>query len=126
MICKGNASLSNFGFCIFEVSDFLKKGAFWLGEGSDDIWTFMYMGKEIDSIITEAQRQMHKGVQYQDTQIYALLNCLIDNNIQFAMWYDTYVEDLALCNSKEEVLRVCYEQVMDESGMCEVYIVSNA
>jgi len=124
IICKGSSQLSALGFSILDTNDFLMRGAFWLG-GTGDIWTFKYNGKEIDSIITDAQSQMHKGIQYQDTQIYKLLNCLIDNNIRFAMWYDGYVENLDLCNTKDEVLKACYEQIMDESGMCEVYIVSN-
>lgn len=57
--------------------------------------------------------------------IYKLLNCLIDNGIHFAMWYDTYVENLDICNTKDEVLETCYKQIMDKSGMCEVYIVFN-
>lgn len=124
IICKGNGQLSGLGFSIVDASDFLMRGAFWLGSTSD-IWTFKYKGKEIDSIITDAQSQMHNGIRYEDTQIYKVLNCLIDNNICFAMWYDVYVEDLDLCNTKDEVLKVCYEQIMDESGMCEVYLVSN-
>lgn len=124
IICKGNGQLSGLGFSIVDACDFLMRGAFWLGSTSD-IWTFKYKGKEIDSIITDAQSQMHNGIRYEDTQIYKVLNCLIDNNICFAMWYDVYVEDLDLCNTKDEVLKVCYEQIMDESGMCEVYIVSN-
>lgn len=125
IICKGNGHLSDLGFSIVDASDFLMRGAFWLG-GTSDIWTFKYKGKEIDSIITDAQSQMHNGIRYEDTQIYKVLNCLIDNNICFAMWYDVYVEDLDLCNTKDEVLKVCYEQIMDESGMCEVYLVWNA
>ena len=99
IICKGNSQLSALGFSILDTNDFLMKGAFWLG-GTNDIWTFKYNGKEIDTIITDAQSQMHKGIRYQDTQIYKLLNCLIDNNIRFAMWYDVYVENLDLCNRK--------------------------
>lgn len=124
IICKGNKELSALGFSTVEADDFLMRGAFWLG-GTSDIWTFKYMGKEIDAIITEAQSQMQNGMRFEDTQIYKLINCLIDNKICFAMWYDVYVEDLDLCNTKEEVLKTCYEQIMDESGMCEVYIVSN-
>lgn len=119
IICKGNAQLSALGFSIVDVdaSDFLMRGAFWLG-GTSDIWTF----KEIDTIITDAQCQMQNGMRYEDTQIYKLINCLIDNNICFAMWYADYIEELDVCNTKEEVLKTCYEQIMDKSGMCEVYI----
>lgn len=124
IICKGEGKLSASDFSIVDVSEFLMRGAFWLG-GTSGIWTFRYKGKEIDNIITDAQSQMHNGIQYQDTQIYKLLNCLMDNNIRFAMWYDVYVEKLDLCNTKKEVLQTCYEQIMDASGMCEVYIVSN-
>lgn len=124
IICKGNVQLSDLEISIVDTNNFLMRGSFWLGETSD-IWTFKHKGKEIDNIITDAQSQMHKGVRYQDTQIYKLLNCLVNNNIRFAMWYDIYVDNLELCNTKDEVLKVCYEQIMDTSGMCEVYIVSN-
>lgn len=123
IICKGNAPLNDIQFSITHADNFLMRGAFWLG-GTDDIWTFQFSGKEIDEIITDAQSQMQNGIQYQDTQIYKLLNFLIDNHIHFAMWYDIYVEELVLCKTKEEVLTTCYEQLIDKSGMCEVYIVS--
>lgn len=124
IICKGNAQLSVLGFSIVDVSDFLMRGAFWLG-GTSDIWTFKYMGKDIDTFITDAQSQMHNGIQFEDTQIYKIINCLIDNKICFAMWYDEYIEELNVCNTKDEVLKTCYEQIMNENGMCEVYIVFN-
>lgn len=124
IICKGHATLSALGFSVVNACDFLMRGAFWLG-GTSDIWTFKYMGKEIDTIITDAQCQMHNGMRYEDTQIYKLINCLIDNNISFAMWYDDYIEELEVCNTKDEVLKACYEQIMDKNGMCEVYIVLN-
>ena len=125
IICKGNNQLNDLGFSIENACEFLMQGAFWLGETSD-IWTFRYKGKEIDDIITDAQNQIHNGVRYQDTQVYELLNCLMDNNISFAMWYDIYVEELDLCSTKDEILETCYKQMMDESGMCEVYLVWNA
>ncbi len=125
IICKGNNQLSTLGFFIGDADEFLMKGAFWLG-GASDIWTFRYKGKEIDSIITDAYSQIHNGVRYQDTQVYELLNCLMDNNISFAMWYDIYAEELDLCSTRDEVLETCYKQMMDESGMCEVYLVWNA
>ena len=125
IICKGNNQLSASGFSIGDADEFLMRGAFWLGETSD-IWTFRYKGKEIDDIITDAQNQIINGVRYQDTQVYELLNCLMDNNISFAMWYDIYAEELDLCSTKDEVLETCYKHMMDESGMCEVYLVWNA
>ncbi|MBD5552549.1 MAG: hypothetical protein HDQ96_15510 [Lachnospiraceae bacterium] len=124
IICKGNDQLNDMDFSIVDASGFLTKGAFWLG-GTSDIWTFKYKGKEIDDIITDAQSKMNNGIQYQDTQIYKLLNCLMDNGIHFAMWYDTYVENLDICNTRDRLLETCYKQIMDKSGMCEVYIVSN-
>ena len=62
IICKGNKELSALGFSTVEADDFLMRGAFWLG-GTSDIWTFKYMGKEIDAIITEAQSQMQNGMR---------------------------------------------------------------
>lgn len=35
IICKGNAQLSALGFSIVDASDFLLRGAFWLGGTSD-------------------------------------------------------------------------------------------
>lgn len=62
IICKGNRQLNDSAFSIVDASDFLMRGAFWLG-GTSDIWTFKYEGKEIDSIITDAQNQMNNGIQ---------------------------------------------------------------
>ena len=84
IICKGSAQLSFWGFSIVNASDFLMRGAFWLG-GTSDIWTFKYMGKDIDTFITDAQSQMHNGIRFEDTQIYKIINFLIDNKICFAM-----------------------------------------
>lgn len=124
IICKGNNKLNDLGFSIIDVNDFLMRGAFWLG-GPSDIWTFKYEGKEIDDIITDAQRQMNSGIKYQETQIYKLISSLLDNDVSFAMWYDGFVEDLDICNTKDDILETCYRQIMDENGLCEVYIVSN-
>ena len=30
-----------------------------------------------------------------------------------------------LYNTKDKILETCYEQIMDENWLCEVYIVSN-
>lgn len=121
IICKGNIQLNDTDFSIVDASSFLMRGAFWLG-GSSDIWTFKYKGKEIDDIITDAQSEMNNGVEYQDTLIYKLLNCFIDMGIRFAMWYDIYVEDLDICNTRDGLLETCYRQIMGKNGMCEVYI----
>ena len=124
IICDGNNSvLKKMGFHIKEVDTFLSKGAFWLKNTDNSIWTFDYSGMDIDTIITESQSKMQNGVPYKDTVIYQILNTLVIHNISFAMWYDTYTDDLDICKSKEGVLETCYKQIMDISGMCEVYIV---
>lgn len=126
IICRGDKSkLSNLGFSILDVDAFLMKGVVWLKGTMDDIWSFRYNNKDIDTIITDAQHQMQNNVKYEDTLIYEVLNHLVGNKIEFVMWYAEYVDDLDICNSKEEVLNICHEQIMDQSGMCEVYIVSN-
>ncbi len=125
IICKGdNGFLIKKGFNVKEIDDFLRRGLFWIGSDVGCVWTFNYYGKGIDTIITEAQSQMQEGIRYEDTQIYEVINLLIDNNISFAMWYDIYYDNLYLCKSKEEVLDKCYNQIMDISGMCEVYLVA--
>lgn len=125
IICCGNSEcLLDENIEINEVDPFLMKGAVWIDKISKDIWTFRYQEKQIDAIITEAQAQMHETVLYEETLIYRILNLLIDNHISFAMWYDIYMDDLNVCKSREDVLKTCYEQIMDKSGLCEVYIVS--
>ena len=126
IICRGDRNkLSNLGFSILDADEFLMRGAVWLKGTKDDIWSFRYNNKDIDTIITDAQYQMQNNVKYEDTLIYEVLNHLVENKIEFVMWYSEFVDDLDICNSKEEVLNICYEQIMDKSGMCEVYIVSN-
>ena len=125
IVCKGNnAKILDKGFVIKNADAFLKRGAFWIGGPNDDIWSFNYKGRDIDAILTDSQRQISEGVPFEDTQIYAVITTLIDSNISFAMWYDIFVENLDVCKSKEEVLKACYNQVINVSGMCEVYIVS--
>lgn len=127
IICKGeNISLIKKGFHIKEIDDFLSRGIFWISSNNNQVWTFDFLGKEIDTIITEAQSQIQEGILYEETLIYKVLNILIDNHISFAMWYDIYIDDLDVCKSKKEVLETCYNQIMDLSGMCEVYIVYNS
>ena len=127
IICKGNEEkLINKGFIIKNVDSFLSKGVFWIGNQNDNIWTFSYMGKEIDTIITDAQKQMQNGIPFEETIIYSVINLLFDNHISFAMWYDIYVDDLDICKTKKDVLDTCYNHIMDISGMCEIYIVSNS
>ena len=126
IICKGDMKkLESKGFDIKKVDLFLSRGAFWIGTQDDYIWTFDYLKKDIDTIITDAQAQMQSGIPFEDTHIFKILSILIDNHISFAMWYDAYVDDLDICKSKKEVLDACYNQILDKSGMCEVYIVSN-
>lgn len=127
IICKGgNISLIKKGFHIKEIDYFLSRGIFWISSNNNQVWTFDFLGKEIDTIITEAQSQIQEGILYEETLIYKVLNILIDNHISFAMWYDIYIDDLDVCKSKKEVLETCYNQIMDLSGMCEVYIVYNS
>lgn len=126
IICKGNENvLINKGFIIKDVDSFLSKGAFWIGNQNDNMWTFIYKGKDIDKIVTDANEQMHNGIPFEDTTIYNVINVLYDNHISFAMWYDIYFDDLDICKTKKEVLETCYNHIMDISGMCEVYIVFN-
>ena len=127
IICKGDkTNLISKGFRIREIDDFLCQGAFWIDSNINQLWSFYYLDKDIDTIITDAQEQMHNGRLYEETLIYKVLNSLIDNHISFAMWYDIYADELEVCKSKKEVLETCYNGIMDESGMCEVYIAFNA
>ena len=66
-----------------------------------------------------------KEVEYKDTDIYKLLVELVDKNISFVMWYDEFWESIDLFSDIKEILKVCYEQILDKSGMCEVYIWYN-
>ncbi len=126
IICKGeNIGLIQEGFHIKEIDVFLSQGAFWISSSNNQVWTFEFLSEDIDTIITEAHSQIQEGVLYEETKIYKVLNILIDNHISFAMWYDIYIEDLDVCKSKKEVLETCYSQIMDISGMCEIYVVYN-
>lgn len=124
MICKGSTKgLAQPGLDIEKADDFLNKAAYWLGDDKENIWTFRFENKETDTLLTDAQAQLQKGVRYEDTLIYKVLNILMDNNIAFAMWYSDYFDDLDICRTKEDVLKNCYDGITDKSGMCEVYLV---
>ena len=86
IICKGeNIGLIQEGFHIKEIDDFLSQGAFWISSSNNQVWTFEFLGEDIDTIITEAQSQIQEGVLYEETKIYKVLNILIDNHISFAV-----------------------------------------
>lgn len=125
LICRGsrNVNISN-KILIYEPGNFLKDIAFKLW-GDCDVWTIKINGKDIDYYLTDAQYEMNKGIGFEKTELYNILNELVDSGIKLAMWYDTYYEDLPLCTTKEEVLSICRDGIMDVSGMCEVYFIMN-
>jgi hypothetical protein len=123
VLCSGDSSKLSGAFEIYEPDEWLLNAAGYL-QGAET-WSFSYKGKEIDTIITDAQEQLQCGIEYKDTDIYKLLVELVDKNISFVMWYDEFWESIDLFSDIKEILKVCYEQILDKSGMCEVYIWYN-
>ena len=122
IICKGH-KLNNlkFGMVAIELDDFLREQASKIWSNTDEIWTINIKEKDIDFYLTKAQEEINKGITFEKTDFYVIMNELLESGFKIAMWYDTYSEDLPLCRSKIEVMDACYNGIVDVSGMCEVY-----
>lgn len=124
MICKGQKPNNfKFGIVAIELDDFLREQASKIWSDTDEVWTISIKEKDIDFYLTKAQEEINKGVVFEKTDFYMIINELLESGFKIAMWYDTYCEDLPLCKSKIEVLDTCYDGIMDVSGMCEVYFM---
>lgn len=122
IICKGNKpSNLKFGIVAIELDDFLRKQISKIWNDNNQIWTIIIKGKDIDFYLTKAQEEMNEGIAFEKTFFYIIINELLENGFKIAMWYDTYCENLPLCRNQTEVLKACYNGIVDISGMCEVY-----
>lgn len=125
IICKGKRPNNlKEEIQIAELDPFLKKCATLIWNDTSDVWTIKITGNDIDFYLTKAQVDIQNGVAYEDTKFYLIMKELLKNDIKIAMWYSDFYEDLPLCNDEIEVLKLCYEGIIDISGMCEVYFVT--
>ena len=122
IICKGHKpSDLKLGIAVIELDDFLRNQVSKIWSDTNQIWTITIEGKDIDFYLTKAQEEINRGIAFEKTDFYIILNELLQNGFKIAMWYDTYCEDLPLCRNQMEVLEACYNGIADISGMCEVY-----
>lgn len=127
ILCKGDKKqLANISsrISILKLDNFMKEAALkiWLDSNA---WSIKIDGKDIDYFLTKAQKEMNEGIDYAMTEIYSIISDLIKSNISFAMWYDTFFEDLPVCENEQKVKDACYDGIKDISGMCEVYLLYN-
>ena len=122
IICKGNRK-ADFERCIsvVELDDFLKEMSLKVWPDCYDIWTIEINGYGIDYYLTKAQEDLARNTKFQETVFYKIITNLLGNDVKVAMWYDTYCESLPLCKSVTDVLKICYDEIVAPSGMCEVY-----
>ncbi len=124
LICKGHKPNNlKFGIVAIELDDFLREQASKIWSDTGEIWTINIKEKDIDFYLTKAQEEINKGILFEKTDFYMIMSELLENGFKIAMWYDTYCEELPLCESKREVLDACYNGIADVSGMCEVYFM---
>ena len=122
IICKGNRT-SDFGMgiSVVDLDDFLLEMSLKVWTDCYDIWTIEMSGESIDYYLTKAQEDIARNIRFQETIFYKIITNLLSKDVKVAMWYDTYCEGLPLCGSITEVLKRCYDGMIDPSGMCEVY-----
>ena len=122
MICKGHKTVDlEQGIIVTELDTFLQEMSSYIWDGNNEIWTIKINDKSIDFYLTKAQREISCGEKFEDTEFYAIIKELLEKGVKLAMWYDTYCEELPLCGNIEEVMKVCYNGILDSSGICEVY-----
>ncbi|MBQ4282906.1 MAG: hypothetical protein IJB96_03150 [Lachnospira sp.] len=122
IICKSDImiELGN-GISVIEPGEFLSELSFKVWPEGTEVWTIEINGRSIDYYLTEAQYEIGKGIVFEKTKFYEIITQLIGNGVKVAMWYDTYCEELPICNGLSEVYSTCYSGITDGSGMCEVY-----
>lgn len=123
IICKGGKNFLKSGITVVELDDFLKKVSAQIWQNNNDVWTIKVDEHEIDYYLTKAQLDMCNGIRFEETTFYTIITELLSKGVKIAMWYDIYCEDLPLCNNELEVYKMCYNGIIEPSGMCEVYFV---
>lgn len=126
LICKAKKPIDfKEGIEIVELDSFLQKYASLIWNDSNDVWTIKIAEKDIDFYLTKAQVEIQNGIAYEDTKFYLIMKELLKNDVEIAMWYSEFYEDLPLCKDEIQVLELCYEGITDISGMCEVYLMTD-
>lgn len=126
LICKGKKPNNlKEGIRVAELDSFLQKYATLIWNDSNNVWTIKIAGKDIDFYLTKAQVDIQNGIAYEDTKFYSIMKELLKNDVKIAMWYSEFYEDLPLCKGEIEVLKTCYKGIVDISGMCEVYLMTD-
>ena len=121
IICKGKKTEDigkEFTFCKLDEFETTIASYIW---SDSNAWTIKVNGLSIDYYLTKAQKDISRGVAYEDTMFYCIISKLVNKNVKLAMWYDIYYEELPTYCKLEDILMACYKGITDISGMCEVY-----
>ena len=95
----------------------------WKNVDKSNIWTIKSLNnEEFDYFFCEAQREINLGYEFAETKIYSLLNEILATQTEAFFWYSEYYDDLPLIKTIPNVLSSVYEGIVNETGMCEVYI----
>lgn len=125
LICKGKQPNDlKKGIIVSPLDAFLRKCAYSIWKDVNNVWTIKIKGKDIDFYLTKAQVDIQRGIAYEDTEFYLIMKELLKHDLKLAMWYDEFFEDLPLCKNEVDVLKMCYKGIIDASGMCEVYFIT--
>jgi hypothetical protein len=90
------------------------------GSNIKEIWSVVNkQTNTIDSLFTDAQREISNGYSFQTTELSKLINSLISFDISFCLWYGSDWNELPIV-SKNEVLNCIIEQLVEMPG--EVYL----
>ncbi len=75
IICKGHKpSTFKFGIIPIQLDDFLKKQAFKIWGGHNEVWTIKIGEKDIDFYLTKAQMKINNGIEFKKTEFYNIID----------------------------------------------------
>jgi len=130
MICKGELDKinlkDNLKLCEIEKNTFLNSVAVSLlcNERSKKNWNIIdKKSKTIDSIFTQAQKEISEGKHFKETELFDMINSLVLSKISFCIWYGNDWNDLTLV-SKDEIFKHIEAELLEMPG--EIYLFYKA
>lgn len=106
-----------------EVEDgFLSRVAFELfpAVSLNEIYRFDFGGKDIDSLMIDAQKAVIDKNSFQETALYKAVKAVAENVDDFVFWYGADYDELSYIYDVSVLLRKLEDAVSD--SFCEIYI----
>lgn len=85
-----------------------------------DIYTLDVDGKDIDSLMLDAQKDVIDGIRFQETMLYDVVSELAASISELFLWYGSDYDDIDYVYDVPALLDIIESAVSDSA--CEVYV----